>query len=61
MQDEVDQNEDVHDEDQNKNYEPAFRGVVDAARGILLGFERGIEVLCLGLFKYGGSIVLRGD
>lgn len=51
VEDEVDENEDVQDEDQKEDGHPCFRGVIDTARGVLLGHDGRVEVLRLCCFE----------
>ena len=61
MEEEVDEDEDVHEEDEEEDHHPAFGGGVDAARGVLLGCYCGVEVLGLEFVEHGSGVVLRGD
>ena len=58
MDDAVREDEDVHEEDEDEH--PDFGRGVDAARGVLLRFERGVEVLVGVVLEEGdvGGVVL---
>lgn len=45
VEEEVGEDEDVHEEDEEEDGHPGFGGRVDAARGILLRFDGAVEVL----------------
>jgi hypothetical protein len=60
MEDEVDENENVHQEDQEQDNDPAScSSVFDTARGVLLGSDRRVEVLALILVDDGMCVVLQ--
>ena len=60
MEDEVREDEDVHEEDEDEDEHPDFGRGVDAARGVLLRFERGVEELVGVVLEEGdvGGVVL---
>jgi len=55
---EVDQDEDVHEENQQENDNPAHGDFVAATGPVLLRLDGGVEVLRLGVFEVVASIVL---
>lgn len=62
MEDEVDQDENVEEEDEHEDdYPGTGGGAVDASGGVLLGLNRGVEVLDLFLVDYGVGVVLFGS
>lgn len=58
VEDEVDQNKNVHKKDQEKNNHPSFGRVIDSARGILLCHNSRVKILLLWLFQLWFRIVL---
>lgn len=60
MEDEVREDENVHEEHEDENQHPDFGRGVDAARGVLLRFERGVEELVGVVLEEGdvGGVVL---
>ena len=58
MEDEVDEDEDVHGEDESKYEYPGFGSARHAPGCILLGFERGVEILRLVLVEHRVGVVL---
>ena len=58
VEDEVDEDEDVHGKDESKYEYPCFGSAGHAPGCILLGFERGVEVLRLVLVEHRVGIVL---
>ncbi|CAI6265693.1 unnamed protein product [Periconia digitata] len=57
VEEEVDEDEDVHKENEEKDHEPGFGPVVDAARGVLLRCDGRVEVLGLVLAEFGDGEV----
>jgi len=58
VEEEVDQDTDIHEEDEEEDDHPAFGVGVDAAGGVLLGGHGGVEVLGLEVVEEGVSKVL---
>jgi hypothetical protein len=47
VEDEVNEDEDVHKENEEQNYDPGFGSVIHPSRCILLGRYSGVEILVL--------------
>jgi hypothetical protein len=58
VENEVDEYANVHDEDEEQDNDPGSGNTGLAAGGVLLGFEGGVEVLCLELVELGAGVIL---
>jgi hypothetical protein len=58
MEDEVDEHAYVHDEDEEQYDYPSSGSTGLSTRCVLLGFEGGVEVLCLEFVERGVCVVL---
>lgn len=58
MKDEINQDKDIHGENQGQDYDPGFRGSIDTARSVLLSSQSSVEVLGLITVGVEVSVVL---